>query len=56
MNTLILQFFLEDNYEDNYDVRKILNDTIEKPELEEKTLKYGCVVECVLRKLNWVSF
>ncbi|KYN33164.1 hypothetical protein ALC56_12497, partial [Trachymyrmex septentrionalis] len=41
--------------EDDYDIRDIINDVIEKPGFEEKTRKHGCFVECILRKLNWME-
>ncbi|XP_011884064.1 PREDICTED: pheromone-binding protein Gp-9-like [Vollenhovia emeryi] len=43
------------NYEDGYDIRDIIDDDIEKSELQEKTQKHGCVMECLLRKLNWME-
>ncbi|XP_071626691.1 pheromone-binding protein Gp-9-like [Temnothorax longispinosus] len=43
------------NYDDGYDLRDILNNNIEKPEFQERTQKHGCVVECLLRKLNWME-
>ncbi|XP_018358162.1 PREDICTED: pheromone-binding protein Gp-9-like [Trachymyrmex cornetzi] len=42
-------------YEDDYGIRDIINDVIEKPDFEEKTRKHGCFVECILRKLNWME-
>ncbi|XP_011687745.1 PREDICTED: pheromone-binding protein Gp-9-like [Wasmannia auropunctata] len=43
------------SYDDDFDVRDIINDSIDTPELEEKTRKHGCFIECVLRKLNWME-
>ncbi|XP_012055304.1 PREDICTED: uncharacterized protein LOC105618368 [Atta cephalotes] len=51
MNICIIEAGM--TYEDDYDIRDIINDVIEKPDFEEKTRKHGCFVECILRKLNW---
>ncbi|KAG5342839.1 PBGP9 protein, partial [Acromyrmex charruanus] len=53
MNICIIEAGM--TYEDDYDIRDIINDVIEKHDFEEKTRKHGCFVECILRKLNWME-
>ncbi|KAH0949379.1 ObpNew [Eciton burchellii] len=41
--------------EEGYEIGEILNETYEQPGMKEKRRKHGCLIECLLKKLEWME-